>query len=120
MKSSLRFWAMLTASAFGLLIAAAGCGAEEAENPLMTEQQAIMSTEEESDTSDESALNASVDALQLQLAPPRGRCWYGRNCTGKVLAHGVTARVCGPARLAGRSWRRITPPGPCINLAHGG
>ena len=128
MKSNLRSCAMLTASTFGLLIAAVGCGAQGAEDPLTTEQQAVMSadeeaadqltteqqavmsTDEEAITSDESALIQEGTAQSWY----RGRCWHRRNCKGPRLPSLLTRGQCGSRR--GHSWRRLSPPGRCVNL----
>ncbi len=128
MKSNLRLWAMLTASAFGLLVAAAGCGAQEvedpittdqqavistdedAEDPLTTDQQAVISTDEEAVTSDESALSQVRPAQKLY----RGRCWIRMNCKGQRLPSLLTRVQCRSRK--GHSWRSFSPPGKCINI----
>lgn len=110
MKSNLRLWAMLTASAFGLLVAAAGCGAQEVEDPITTDQQAVISTDEEAVTSDESALSQVRPAQKLY----RGRCWIRMNCKGQRLPSLLTRVQCRSRK--GHSWRSFSPPGKCINI----
>lgn len=129
MKSRFGFWAAVTASTFGLFVAAAGCSAEVADESLSAEEPLATGVEDESVTRNESAVDEpadvvnegevdeSADAIISPLIRPRGTCYYGTHCTGNKIALNVTARMCGESRLGGGSWRRTYPTiGVCIKL----